>query len=325
MKTDLSIVYDMTRRCPWRCSICCMGAEPGLETLKDELPQSRKLSLVDEVAALGRDARIDFSGGEIFTDLGNLEVIEHAAVVLGRERVGISCSGYRIDDQTAQRLSQAVSECEMTMDIPPGDYYALRPRGYALAAAKALPHLQRYGITTGIQTVLARSNTNADNLTRLYRWLCQNRVDNWSLLRFCPQGRGANFRHECLTEQEEQWAVRFIQKLSDADSSPQKPQVNFHYTLKGHSKHTCECRCVRKSIGILPDGQVTACFWAVDASTGVIDPKYLLGSLRTNTLSAILSGQQARYWNERAHRCELAWHGTECMEEVIDRAAIPSA
>lgn len=305
MNSDLSIVYDMTRRCPWRCSICCMGAEPGPEALEGELPQSRKLSIIDEAAALERNVRIDFSGGEIFTDVSNLDVIEHAAAVLGRERVGISCSGYRIDDEAARRLSRAVSECEMTMDVPPGDRYALRPSGYALAAANALPYLQRYGITTGIQTVLARSNTNADVLTRLYRWLCQHQVDNWSLLRFFPQGRGANFGDECLSDQEGQWAVSFIQGLSNANPSSRKPKVDFHYTLKGHAKYTCECRCVRKSIGIMPDGRVTACFWAVNANTGIIDPKYLLGSLRENTLGEILSGERALYWSDQIHCCEL--------------------
>lgn len=322
---DLSIVYDMTRRCPWECSICCMGAVNGLEALEGELPQSRKLALIDEAASLDRNARIDFSGGEIFTDLGNLEVIEYAGKVLGRDRVGISCSGYRIDDRIAQRLSQAVSECEMTMDVPPGKDYALRPRGYAIAAARALPHLQRYGITTGIQTVLASSNINEENLTQLYQWLCENRVDNWSLLRFFPQGRGANYRHECLSEVEELRTVQFIQKLDKSNLSSQKPRVDFHYTMKGHDKYTCECRCVRKSIGIMPDGQVTACFWAVDANTGIIDPKYLLGSLQKNTLGEILSGRQACYWNERIHRCELERHGLEHMGEVIDRAALPSA
>ena len=305
MKPELSVIYDMTRRCPWECSICCMGAVPGPEALEGELPQSRKLSVIDEAAALDRSVRIDFSGGEIFTDPRNLEVIEYAAKVLGKDKIGISCSGYGIGDEAARRLSAAVSECEMTMDVPPGDEYRLRPKGYALAAANALPYLQRYGITTGIQTVLARSNTNEDNLTRLYRWLCRHHVDNWSLLRFFPQGRGAGFPEECLTDKEGQWAVDFIRCMINGDPSGFKPRVDFHYTLKGHAKHTCECRCVRKSIGIMPDGKVTACFWALDANTGIIDSKYFLGSLKKHTLAQILSGKQALYWSGCVHSCEL--------------------
>lgn len=304
-RPKLSIVFDMTRRCPWGCSICCMGALSGPEALKGELSQSRKLSIIDEAAALNRDVRIDFSGGEILTDLSNLGVIEYAASRLGKDKVGISCSGYGIDDEIARRLSMVVSECEMTMDVPPGDDCRLRPRGYAIAAARALPHLQRHGVTTGIQTVLARSNTNVDNLTRLYRWLCEHHVDQWSLLRFFPRGRGVNFPGERLTDEEGEWAVAFIQRMSSENPATVKPKEDFHYTMKGHDKYTCECRCVRKSIGIMPDGMVTACFWAVDTNTGIIEPKYFLGSLKENTLSEILSGKQAAYWENCVHCCEL--------------------
>lgn len=304
MRSELSIIYDMTRRCPWECSICCMGAVPGPEALEGELSMNRKLAIIDEAAALDRSVRIDFSGGEIFTDLRNLEVIEYAASVLGKEKIGISCSGYRIGDAETKRLAGAVSECEMTMDVVPGQDYRLRPKGYALAAASALPHLKRHGITTGIQTVLARSNTNEADLTRLYRWLCEHHVDNWSLLRFFPQGRGANFPAERLTDEQGRWAVEFIQRMSDENPSIIKPKVDFHYTLEGHDKHTCECRCVRKSIGIMPNGDVTACFWAVDAQTGIIDPKFHLGSLKHDTLGKILSSERAAYWSG-AHCCEL--------------------
>ena len=307
MQTKLTVIYDMTRRCPWNCSICCMGAQPGLDALTGELPLERKLSLMDELAQVNqlRDVRVDFSGGEPLTHQQNLEVITRAAQLLGREKVGLSASGFRIDDAMARRLSTIVSDVEMTMDTPPGQPYRLRPRGYAEAAAAAVPHLRRYGVETGLQTVLARSNCGKENLEALYRWLCGNGVDQWSLLAFYPSGRGAAFPEECLRPEEQLRAVRFIQRLARENPSPHKPAVDFHYTMPGHPKHTNECRCVRRSIGILPDGTVTACFWAVDAATGVMDPKYCLGSLRDSTLPEILSGEKAAYWTSCAHSCEL--------------------
>ncbi|MGM9618217.1 MAG: radical SAM/SPASM domain-containing protein [Oscillospiraceae bacterium] len=307
MNTSLSIVYDMTRRCPWNCSICCMGAVPGKEALIGELSWERKMALMDEIAQVNalRDTRVDFSGGEIFTDMRNVDVIARAAELLGREKVGISASGYCIDDAVARRLSGIISDCEMTMDAPPGESYPLRPDGYALAAARAVPHLRRYGIRTGIQTVLARSNCNSDTLTGIYHWLCENHVDDWSLLHFYPSGRGAAFLEERLTDEQECRAVDFIQRLDRENDAAVKPAVDFHYTMKGHSKYSSECRCVRKSVGILPDGTVTACFWAVDTNTGVSDPRYYLGSLRDSSLCDILTGDRAAYWTSCPHSCGL--------------------
>lgn len=303
----LTIVYDVTRVCPWNCSICCMGAQPKRGDAFSELSKERKLAMMDELAEVkkSRDVRIDFSGGEVFTDMENLKVIRRAAEVLGREKVGVSSSGYRVDDALAAELSEMISDCELTMDTVPGLEYRLRPVGYAHAAAHAVPHLKRHGIRVGIQTVLANSNCNSEMLADIYCWLCEHGVDQWSLLRFYPSGRGANHREEILSPETEQNAVRFIQALDGSNTNPVKPEVDFHYTIRGHKKFTEECRCVKKSIGILPNGDVTACFWAVNADTGVVDPRYFLGSLRTHSLPEILEGAAARYWQNGSHLCGL--------------------
>lgn len=307
MKKKLSIVYDITKRCPWNCAICCMGASSDKAVCGDEPLLSEKLQMIDNIAQVRcmRDVRIDFSGGEIFTNMDHVQVIEHAASLLGRENIGISTSGYRVDDTLAKQLSACVSECEMTMDTVPDCEYPLRPKGYASAAAKALPYLKKYGITTGIQTVLARSNCNEKMLRDMYGWICSHEVDNWSLLKFYPSGRGAAYQEEKLTKEEELWAVRYITEMNDENLSVHKPQIDFHYTMEGHKKYTAECRCVKKSIGILPNGDVTACFWAVDACTGIIDTKFRLGNLREQQLTDIISGKEALYWLKCSHHCEL--------------------
>lgn len=308
MKSKLSVIYDITKKCPWDCSICCMGACSGSDALKDELSLECKLRLMDDLKQVNkfRDVSIDFSGGEIFTNMDNVMVVEKAASLLGKERVGISTSGFLVDDKLAERLSRCISECEMTMDVVPGQHYALRPIGYAVAAAKAIPHLQRYGINVGIQTVLAHSNCNEKVLQDIYCYLCEAGVEQWSILKFYPSGRGANYASEVLTKAEEEWAVKFITALDDANASVNKPKIDFHYTMKGHKKSSTECRCVRKSIGILPDGMVTSCFWAVDSTTGIVDSKYMLGSVKDSSLVEILNNKKSAYWLACSHECELS-------------------
>lgn len=307
-KPKLSVVYDITKSCPWDCSICCMGASSSCEALEGELPHERKLSLMDDLKEVDRtrDVHIDFSGGEIFTNMDHLLVIERAALLLGKEKVGISTSGFKMTDPLAERLSRSVSDCELTMDTVPGREYPLRPTGYAQAAAHAIPHLRKHGIRTGIQTVLAHANCTEQILRDLYEYLCEAGVDDWSLLKFYPSGRGKDHANECLSEAEEAWAVKFITALDASNDSTRKPEIDFHYTIKGHKKYSTECRCVRRSIGILPDGTVTSCFWAVDSHTNVISPRYLLGSVTQNTLREILEGEKAMYWLNCAHKCDLS-------------------
>lgn len=308
MKRKLSVIYDITKQCPWNCAICCMGASAKDDALEGELTLERKLSLMDDLAVVNqfRDVRIDFSGGEIFTNMENILVIEKAAAILGKDKVGISSSGFNITDSVAERLSHCISDCEMTMDVVPGQAYKLRPTGYAIAASRAIPHLQKYGIGTGIQTVLARSNCTEENLKNLYTYLCEVGVDNWSLLKFYPSGRGASYSEEALTDAEEAWVVNFIKNLDYNNPNTKKPAIDFHYTMKGHVKSSSECRCVRKSIGIMPDGAVTSCFWAVDSNTGIIDTKYLLGSVKESSLAEVITSEKAAYWMYCSHECELS-------------------
>lgn len=307
-KLPLSVIYDITKQCPWNCPICCMGALPNPQARNNELTLSEKLSLMEQLALVAneRDVHIDFSGGEIFTNLENVLVLEYAASLLGREKVGVSSSGFRIDDALAKRLSHCISECEMTMDHVPGKAYPFRPKGYHLAAANALPHLQKYGITTGIQTVLANANCEEDHLRSLYQWLCDHQVNNWSLLRFYPSGRGQDYKDQCISEETEAYAVHMIQQMDRENLSPAKPKIDFHYTIKGHAKYSQVCRCVRKSIGILPDGRVTSCFWAVDADMNILDDKFYLGSVKELPLTQLLSGPNATYWMSCEHSCEIA-------------------
>ena len=82
------------------------------------------------------------------------------------------------------------------------------------------------------------------------------------------------------------------------------PEARFSL-MPGHKKHTDVCRCVRHSIGILPNGNVVACFWALDSNTGTVEDKYLLGNVRQNSLLEILNGEKAHYWSDCEHCCEL--------------------
>lgn len=305
---QLSVVWDMTTVCPFNCPICCMGAKPAGESDGcPELDYGEKYAVVGQLRRLAaeRSLKVDLSGGEIMTDVRNLDVAEEISQIIGRDNLGISTSGYSIDDAAARRISRIASEVELTMDTLPGVPYRLRPLGYAKAAARAVPLLKKHGIHTGIQTVLARSNSDQETLCGLYRWMCENQVDEWSLLRFYPSGRGADFAEEALSDDELLFTVQRIQELDRQNPAPVKPALHFHYTMPGHDGFTTQCRCVKRSIGIFPDGTVTACFWGADQNTRITDDRFYLGDIRRETLADILKNPRSRYWLDKPHTCAL--------------------
>lgn len=306
----LSIIYDVTSLCPWNCSICCMGATSCKECLKNELTLDQKLDVVRQVKELslnGYDVRVDLSGGEIFTNISDHKVLIKAlSEAIGNDKVGISCSGINIDENLAGFLGRTVSDVEMTMDTPPHVHYDRRPDRYSIIAGEAVPLLKKAGIRVGLQTVVGACNSSRENAQAIFSWCCENSVDDWSILKFFASGRGARFQDDVMSDTECANYVHMVQEMVSRSDAPHKPKVDFHYLMPGHEKYNGECRCVRHSIGILPDGKVVACFWALDSTTNAIAPKYLLGNVTENSLLEILNGERARYWNDCPHCCELA-------------------
>lgn len=306
---NLSIIYDVTKRCPWNCPICCMGATSDRSCIGKELSLDEKLSVVRQVRELttnGYDVRVDLSGGELFTNIPDHKALIKAfSEVLGKDKIGVSCSGYGIDKELAEFLADTVHDVEMTMDVVPGRRYFLRPNGYSSVAANAVHLLKDAGCEVGLQTVASRYNSGYADALAVFAWTSASRVDNWSILRFFPSGRGAAFPDAAMTDEECAGYVRMVQDIAAQYPVGNKPKIDFHYLMPGHSKYSSVCRCVRHSIGILPNGDVVACFWALDTNTGAVDPKFLLGNVREQSLLEILNGERARYWSDCEHCCEL--------------------
>ena len=307
---NLSIIYDVTTMCPWNCNICCMGATSDESCKNNELTQAQKLDVVRQVKELsqnGYDIHIDLSGGELFTDIpAHIALISAFSSALGKNKVGVSCSGYKIDTEIAEFLAKNVNDVEMTMDIVPYRHYELRPTGYTVAAAKAVHILKSAGCKVGLQTVASSYNNTFEDALAVFAWACATGVDYWSILRFFPSGRGTDFPEAFMSDAECEKYVKMVLDMTENCPANHKPEVDFHYLMPGHKKYTDVCRCVRHSIGILPNGDVVSCFWALDSATGTVDPKFLLGNIKDNSLMEILNGEKARYWSDCQHCCELS-------------------
>lgn len=305
----ISIVWNLTKLCPWACSFCCVNAthvkgkkqvnmaRDPLFSVDDELNFKDKCKIIDQLTP-GKFS-IDFSGGELFIDPCNLDLILYASKKLGSDNIGISTSGIFLTDGDIQKLEGKVKDIELTMDCHPSVKYKFRPDEYHKYAENSIIKLKQHGFFIGVETVLTRGNCSANKLSELFLWLEKNNVNCWSLLRFFPVGRGKKLSDIMLTDHEYCLIVDNIRELTKNSNL----DVHFQYLLPNHSGYTTECRCVKKSIGILPNGMVTACFWGLNDKMLPIDNKFILGHLPSENISDILSNKKSLYWSENKHKC----------------------
>ena len=293
----LSIIWNITARCPFNCAFCAMDASP--RCAKPELSFSQKLRVVENLQ--GVDCRVDLSGGEVMTNKpDHMAIIRALSQKLGKDCLGISCSGKGIDDSVAAELSFLIGDAEMTMDANPDDHFSRRPKDYHATAANATDIFKRNGIKVGLQTVLTRDHLERPELLdALYHWMREHGVDEWSLLRFFPAGRGVRFPKLELNDEENRTLVDRANALCVENPG----FLDISYQLPGTPKDA-NCRCVRKSVGITPTGDVTACFWAINGN-GDPNPDYMLGNLVEERLSDILASPKAVKFCSYLGKCPL--------------------
>jgi MoaA/NifB/PqqE/SkfB family radical SAM enzyme len=299
----LSIIWNITNRCPWDCNFCVTNA--GMNCPRAELSYQEKLQAIDNLK--GVDCRVDLSGGEVMLNHDeHLPVIEKLSFTIGKDRVGLSCSGIFIGDKEAEFLAQFVCDVEMTMDAHPDYDFPNRPNGYHIIAGQASNVLMEKGVRVGLQTVITRDHyENPWYLDDLHSWLRTCRIPEWSLLKFYPTGRGSGYQHLALSDEENLNLVNHARGLTKRFGGP---QVDVHYLMPGTKKDT-NCRCVRKSIGILPNGDVTSCFWGLGCDGKLIDERFLLGNIVETPLVDIFKSENACFWRNYHGGCAIGVKG----------------
>jgi len=299
MNKKLSIIWNVTYKCPWKCKFCIMDAGSSGTSKPKELTLNEKLQICRNIDL--PNVKVDLSGGEVMLDKKHLALIDELSKKLGKDSVGISTSGFKIDEEVAKFLSTRVADVEMTADAAPGVHYAYREDSYHKTAGLAAKNLKKAGVYTGLQTVLTREHLERQELLiGLRDFMSENEIDEWSLIRYFPSGRGEHFKNLAMTEKENLDLVNRIKDMCEGTNI----NLDIHYLLPGSPKDH-QCRCVKHSIGFLPDGNVTACFWGLDGTGSIKNSKFYLGNILEQPLSEILNSKNAVYWKNRCGRCPL--------------------
>lgn len=303
-KKPLSIVYSVTSKCPYKCAFCVMsGGEPDY---KKELSFDEKVKVINRLIELNhhRDVRCDFSGGEPLSDIRNLDLISMLADAIGQKNVSATLSGAFLSDYVCEKLKKCVDSVEISLDTIPSKDYHLREFSNQVNALKAIMLLKKHGIKVGASTVLTQLLLKPIQFSAFYQFLVELSVDYWSILRLMPVGKAINYPELFITEEEWIKCRIYIDELCSKDR-PADLSVNYHYTFSGHKRHEPLCRCVKKSIGILPDGTVTSCFWGIDERRAPLFPQFFLGNTPQESLMDIISNSKSSYWLNAEHRCVL--------------------
>lgn len=299
----MDIIWNLTRACPWDCAICCVSAFHVCNTTEylvrsTQKEKGKELTLVEKLTVLKmlaeKDFEIDFSGGDPLYYDEDFQVVEQATRWLPSRKIGVSMTGSKITD-TKLELLKKVSVVEFTLDNLPEKENPYRPRGYNLASMIAMKKCVAAGIKVRAVTVLYSATISKENLESVYNWLCENNIAEWELLRFYPVGRAAKLVELTPSNSEYLKIMKLLRGLHGST------RVFFQHSLR-ILEGTLKCPAVIDSLGILPDGQVTVCAWAIDDNCSPFQG-FRLGKLPEDDLDEIV--EKARKMPEYCERVKF--------------------
>jgi len=279
-------IWNLTNRCPWDCKFCCVSAKQATTTSKEadqERPAHEELGLEPKMAILSQlienGIKIDFSGGDALYFEDDYAVIGKAVECLPKNMINVSTTGVTFNKRKFDMLTR-VGKVEMSIDNLDDVANPYRPKGYNTTSMRALKKLATAGIRCSAVTILYPLTMARENLTSLHRWLCENRIPQWDILKFSPVGRGSKYVGLIVPDKEYLETMQFIEQLGGPI------RIAFQHSLRVLAgKYTCHA--THETIGILPDGTIVSCAWALDDEGRPLDGFYL-GKLPEEKLGDIL-------------------------------------
>lgn len=298
------VIWNLTRLCPWNCKFCCVSAihtigkdrdKICLKQREKELPFTAKMKILRMIADKGMT--IDFSGGDPLYFQEDYELVEKATLLLPSANINVSMTGSKITCVKIELLKK-VNMVEFTLDNLPEIENPFRPRGFNIASMKAMQKLVNAGIRVSAVTILYLQTANKENLRKIYLWLCENGIQEWDILKYYPVGRGLAYKQLALTDEKYLEVMCFLKSLDGFT------HISFQHSLsviEGISK----CHATINSIGILPNGQATACAWALQ-NDGSPFENFKIGNLPEENLDDILKRSHTKLgFNRQENFCRI--------------------
>ncbi len=305
----MNVIWNLTRLCPFRCPFCCVSAvyvegfkqvvpiDNDTPVYPGELSFSQQRNVLDQMGA--QDFRIDFSGGDVFINPRNIDLILYASKKFGNDNIGLSIPGTFISDDILGMLRNKISDIEITLDNSHLKVDPFRPDNYAKIAVHAIRKIVNSGIRVGVQTVLRKGNMDDSSLRDLCFLISDLGVKKWSLLKFFPVGRFYRKTGFVPRDSEYRRATKLIVDMCKNNSiSP-----HFQYLMPHYLDRSFKCRAISRSIGINPSGRVSSCFWALDKNGDPLKG-FEIGKVPEKNIYEILKSEKALYWRNVVGDCK---------------------
>lgn len=301
------VIWNLTRVCPWNCSFCCVAAifandkvDAEIKCAK-EISHRRQLVFDEKIQVLkilaSQDVEIDFSGGDPLFCEDDIKVLEKAVSIMPAEKIDVSMTGTALDQRKINILKK-VGKAEFTLDNLPGVVNPLRPKGYNIATMEVMMQLLEYDINASAVTTLHKYTMSKENLIAIYKWLCENKVKTWSILKFYPVGRGTKNGHLILSKDVYLEIMEFLRGLKGYTD------IVFQHSMRV-LENNYKCHAGVETVGVLPDGRVTACAWALDEKCNPLENFYI-GKLPEDDFEDMLkNARQNMGYGKRPNFCRI--------------------
>lgn len=306
----MDVIWNLTRICPWDCAICCVTALHACETTKLYLKRrqndyGKELSLAEKMQAL-RDLcdeafNIDFSGGDPLYYNEDLQVVEQATMWLPSDKISVSMTGVDLTERKIELLRK-VKNVEFTIDSPPDAKNFARSEGYHLSSVIALKECVSAGIRTRAVTVLYPLTMRKSNLREVYQLLCKLGVPEWELLRFYSVGKAKRFSRLTLSKDD------YLKTMALLRTFRGPTKIFFQHSLRILEEDGV-CPAVNQSLGIFPDGSVSACAWAINVQAQPINEYFMLGKMPKQKIRDIIeaAGKRSEFQQETRESRIITW------------------
>lgn len=248
------IIWNITKKCGFHCSICATQSDG-----RRELSYEEKRKVLLEICSLKAELReLDFAGGDPLFDKESREIIGEAINELGREKISVTTTGIGIEQLSTEEKEQYLYKCELSLDDIGGcDTQIRRESSYSIKNLEAIHENKKYIHNLTINVPIFETGIQTDNLKNLVCIINEIEIENFNVnvLRYMPVGKAE------LSEYPKQYSpegyIDYIRGNLRRDI-----HVHIHCAMRGIEGVDDNCSMLLKKIGIDCEGNIFMCAWS---------------------------------------------------------------
>ncbi len=307
-------VWEITMGCNMRCKHCGSKCE---EKLQDELTTDEALQLCDQLADMGMEF-ITLSGGEP-TTRKDWYLIAKKLVDRGI-KTSLITNGWLCDDDLILKAKEVgIHSVAISIDGLKDTHDYIRRIGSFERDIDCIHKLNEIGIHAAVITTVNKKNII--ELQEMFELFSDLKVSVWQLQIAMPMGNFKEHKDLYLMPEDIDRIIDFAYDrlgkgvtIALADCIGYYNQKSMAITRNHIDEDWCwqGCGAGKQSIGILYNGNITAC-------TSLRSPEFIVDNIRNNRLTDIWNNSSNFAWNRNMKKellkglCKKCQYGEICL------------